>query len=361
MNILYVAHLNTNIAAGPNWSVPARVEAQAKYDNVMLLNTTNVMQEHWKKVDAFHNLNEFGDLKLQNLPIPFSLPDIVVFEGFNFMEHVRFAKDLKKAGIPYIITPRGAMTYEAQHNHAWLKKTVARWLFLNSYIKNAKAIQYLTKGECEQSVRMFKTPHFVLPNGFNEPSKKKTEFSNKGIKAVFIGRLDMYHKGIDLLLNAIAGVKQQLIEAGLTLDIYGPKRYDFYKIDDTISKLGIGSIVSLHDEVGGVEKEKVLLNADLFVMTSRLEGLPMGLLEALAYGVPCFITRGTNMKDVVERFDAGWTCEGNENDIANELLTIVHDKKSLYNKGTNALSLSQNYQWDKIAENFHEQLKSLIE
>ena len=360
MIILYVAHLNTNIAAGPNWSGPARVEAQAEYDNVMLLNTTNVMQEHWKKVSAFHNLEEFGELKLQNLPAPFSHPDIVVFEGFNFMEHVRFSKELKKAGIPYIITPRGAMTYEAQHNHAWLKKAVARWVFLNSFINNAKAIQYLTNGEREQSIRMFKAHHYVLPNGFNEQSIKKTDFLENGIRAVFVGRLDMYHKGIDLLLNAIAGIKRQLIEECFTLDIYGPKRYDFYKIDATINKLEIGTVVSLHDEVGGAEKEKVLLNADLFVMTSRLEGLPMGLLEALAYGLPCFITRGTNMKEEVEKFDAGWTCEGSEKEVAEELLTIVHDKVSFHKKGSNAMLLSKNYQWDKIAERFHEQIKTLI-
>lgn len=129
MNILYIAHLSTNIAAGPNWSVPARVVAQSKYDNVMLLNTTNVTMEHWKQVEAFHNVEEFGELNLQNLPIPFSSPDIVVFEGFNFLEQVKFAKELKQTGVPYIITPRGALTYEAQHNHAWLKKRVARLLF----------------------------------------------------------------------------------------------------------------------------------------------------------------------------------------------------------------------------------------
>lgn len=360
MNILYISHLSTNIAAGPNWSVPARVKAQAKYDNVLLLNTTNVMMEHWKTVGSFHNLNEFGELKLKNLPEPFSRPDVVVFEGFNFMEHVRFAKDLKKIGIPYIVTPRGAMTYEAQHNHAWLKKTAARWLFLRSFVNNAVAIQYLTKGEYERSVRMFNAPHFILPNGFNEPQKKKTVFSKKGIKAVFIGRIDMYHKGLDLLLKAIASIKDNLSLAGFTLSIYGPRRYDFYKIEELIKALNIGSVVSLHNEISGNDKERVLLSSDLFVMTSRLEGLPMGLLEAFAYGLPCLITQGTNMKDEVERFDAGWTCMGNENEIKENLIKIIEEGKCLPLKGSNAISLSQCYLWDNIAVRFHDKVSSLI-
>lgn len=360
MNILYVSHFTTNIAAGPNWSVPARVVAQSKYDNVMLLNTTNVMMEHWKKVEAFHNVEEFGELHLRNLPVPFSKPDIVVFEGFNFLEHAKFAKELKKADVPYIITPRGSLTYEAQHNHAWLKKMLARWFFFNSYVKGARAVQYLTEGERRSSIRMYETPNFILPNGFDEPINKKAAFSEKGIKAVFIGRLDMHHKGIDLLLNAIASIKAELSAAGFKLDIYGPKRYDFFKIDETIRSLKIGGVATLHDEVGGKEKENVLLASDLFVMTSRLEGLPMGLLEALAYGLPCFVTEGTNMKDEVEQSDAGWTCFGTETDIKSELLKIVKEKNLFKAKSENAIKLSERYKWDKIAQHFHREIEKLI-
>ena len=360
MNILYISNLNTNIAAGPNWSVPARVAAQSEYDNVMLLNTTNVMMEHWKDVKVFHNLSEFGELHLRNLPNPFSRPDIVVFEGFNFMEHVKFARELRIQEIPYIITPRGAMTYEAQHNHAWMKKAVARWLFQNSYIKHAVAIQYLTDGESKSSHRMFKTHSFVLPNGFNEVIGKKQLFSDNGIKAVFIGRLDMYHKGIDLLLNAVESIKDELIEAGFSLEIYGPRRYDYYKIGAAIETQGITNLVKLCDEVGGDDKRQVLLNADLFVMTSRLEGLPMGLLEALAYGVPCFVSIGTNMREDIDEYGAGWTCDGTEDDIKRGLKKIIAERNKLTDKSLNALKLSEKYQWNKIALSFHEQVETLI-
>lgn len=360
MNILFISHLSTNIAAGPNWSVPARVVAQSKYDNVMLLNTTNVVMEHWKQVEAFHNVDEFGALHLANLPKPFSSPDIVVFEGFNFIEHASFSKELKKAGVPYIITPRGALTYEAQHNHAWLKKRIARLFLFDQFIKNARAIQYLTDGEKESSLRTFSAPCFVLPNGCNKPARQKDSFSEEGIKAVFIGRLDMHHKGIDLLLNAMSSQKDYLGEAGFALDIYGPKRYDYYKIEETIRNLRIDRIVRLHDEVGGDEKAQVLLNSDLFVMTSRLEGLPMGLLEALAYGVPCFVSRGTNMKDVIDKADAGWTCEVSEDEVEAALYRIVKERNLLFKKGQNAAFLSESYQWVRIAKRFHEKIEKLI-
>ena len=170
----------------------------------------------------------------------------------------------------------------------------------------------------------------------------------------------MHHKGIDLLLNAIASIKQLLNKAGFSLDIYGPKRYDYYKIEKRINELDIECVVKLHDEVSGIEKEKLLLSSDLYVMTSRFEGLPMGLLEAFAYGLPCFITKGTNMKEQVEQYDAGWTCVGTENDIKGELIRIMEEKSFFPQKGSNALSLSQCYHWDKIALKFHEIVKSII-
>lgn len=360
MNILYVAHLNTNIAAGPNWSVPARVEAQSKIDNVLLINTTNLMMEHWKTVKAFHNIEEYGELHLDQLPAPFKKPDIVVFEGFNFMEQVKFAKELRKNGVPYIITPRGAMTYEAQHNHAWFKKLVARVLFQNSFIKHALAIQYLTEGERSSAIRMFKTRNYVLPNGFNEPKVKKTTFSENSINATFIGRLDIHHKGIDLLLNAIKSVLPELQKANFKLSIHGPKRYDYFKIGKVIDDLKVSSVVELKDEVGGTLKEETLLNSDLFIMTSRLEGLPMGLLEALAYGVPCFVSQGTNMREAVDEANAGWTCDTTEESIRAGLLKLVQEKNLLPQKSKNAIELSNKYQWDKLAVRFHDEVNTLL-
>ena len=54
MDLLYISHLSTNIAAGLNWSVPASVQAQSKIDNVLWVNMTDVVMQHWKQVDVYH-------------------------------------------------------------------------------------------------------------------------------------------------------------------------------------------------------------------------------------------------------------------------------------------------------------------
>ena len=146
MNILYVSHLSTNVAAGLNWSVPAGVKAQEKIDNCLWVDLYNKEMSHWRETKCFHQLQEYGkDLHLDLLPSPFDRPDVVVFEGFYEPKEPKFAKELRKNHIPYIIIPRGSLTHQAMNNHAKWKKRIAHLLIFDRYVHKATAIQYLTQ------------------------------------------------------------------------------------------------------------------------------------------------------------------------------------------------------------------------
>ena len=84
LNILVLSHLTTNVSSGPNWSVPASVKSLSEIDNVLWINKTDAEMPHWNKVSAYHNIKEFDSL--DKLPFPFEHPDIVVFEGFYFID-----------------------------------------------------------------------------------------------------------------------------------------------------------------------------------------------------------------------------------------------------------------------------------
>lgn len=360
MTIIYISHLSTNIAAGMNWSVPASIKAQEKIDDVLWINTTDVLMPHWKETKAYRNLKDLGGiLSLPAFPKPFDEPDVVVFEGIYFKEYIGFSKELREKHIPYVIVPRGSMTYQAMHNHAWLKKWIAHKMWFDSFINHAWRIQYLTQKEADDSIKLFKTPYFIVPNGFDTPSVVKTSFCSEGIQAIFIGRLDIYHKGIDLLLDAITEAHKELKDSGFFLNIYGPHRYDYEKLKNEVEKRGINDIAFVNDEISGKEKEQAILNSDIFIMTSRFEGHPMGMIEALAYGLPCLATPGTNMLEEVKKTDAGWVSEGNVESIKKALLNIIADKGSFGIKSQHAKQLASHYNWDKLAVEFHKQLMIL--
>lgn len=346
--------------AGPSWSVPAGVKAQSEIDNVLWINTRDETLSHWREIECFHVLTEYGSLSLKNLPQPFNKPDVVVFEGmYDSFNEITFSRTLRKLKIPYVIIPRGSLTYLAMHNGSKIKKALAHKFFYDKYINGALAIQYLTNREYEDSKYRFNGNHFIIPNGIYPSSRIKDKFSDKGIHAVFIGRFDAFHKGLDLLIDACREKKDYLLDKGFQLSLYGTETSDWHRIKEDVSKWGSG-FIHLNGAVIGKEKEAVLLSSDIFVMTSRFEGHPMGLVEALAYGLPCLVSDGTNMADFVDDYNAGWTCKAEVNSIVDALCTIMEEKGYLRKKGENALKLSLQYNWSKLAKDFHSQIEKLL-
>ncbi|GAH39522.1 unnamed protein product, partial [marine sediment metagenome] len=89
----------------------------------------------------------------------------------------------------------------------------------------------------------------------------------------FVGRINVCHKGIDLLLKAMAILKSQLDGPKCKLFMVGP----FYTSRDrgyvlsTIKSLGLEHIVKLAGPKFGQEKWSYFLACDVFVHTSRFE------------------------------------------------------------------------------------------
>lgn len=364
MNLLYISNLSNNVDAGLNWSVPASVKAQQNCDVVMWINLTAACQSHWNEVTAYHNVKEFGKkLRLDILPAPFNNPDCVIFEGFYYMEHVSFAKELLNKNVPYIIVPRSAFTAAAFDNGGILKrlkKKVAHFLLFDSYVKKSLSIQYLTQEEKKESEKRYKHSSFIVPNGIIMPEAKKV-FSNNQIRGVFIGRQDVYQKGLDFLLEAIADMHSELKIAGFHLDIYGPPRYDCKLVSTIIEDLGISDLVTNHEKgLRGKDKETVLLSSDVFFLTSRFEGHPMGLIEALSYGLPVLITRGANMYDEILDSKAGWVSETNKDGIIDSLKKMIEDKGVFDSLSVNAMMLAEKYDWDSLALRFHENISEIV-
>jgi glycosyltransferase involved in cell wall biosynthesis len=101
-----------------------------------------------------------------------------------------------------------------------------------------------------------------------------------GPHVVAAGRLG-HQKGFDMLLDAFAGVRGAGVEAQLTILGEGPDRAS---LEARARHLGIADRVRF----AGFQANPFayFAAADLFVLSSRYEGLPNALLEALACGCP---------------------------------------------------------------------------
>lgn len=362
MNILYISHLTTNKSEGPNNSVPAQVKAQSNYDNVFWWNLTEAVQDHWLDTGLFHGVKEFPNKAISSLPKPFNNPDLVVFESFYYLDDVFHSWECLRRKIPYVITTRGALTWQGQAQKQ-LKKRVANFLLFRSMVTHAASIQYLTQQEYLDSGDKWNPHHFIIPNGTNQRNGLVFEHKQKrdDIKGVCIGRFDPYQKGLDLLLESVDRRKDQLRSKSITISLYGPKRMTCREdYANQISERGLEDILLVKDGVFGEDKEKVLREADFFIMTSRYEGMPMSMVEALSYGVPCFATKGTNLSEEIRKYQAGWSCETSVEGIVNAFDSLIHDTNKLDDYRKNALSLSKEYNWDEIGRRTHEEYAKIV-
>lgn len=355
MVVLHIASIENNPFSGVCVVVPQHVNAQSKYAETALLNVNNEKIENVENQLPYEGKNFDPD----KLPAPFHKPDVVVFHETYRMEYLKISKALRAKKIPYVIIPHGELTKVAQ-NKKRLKKVVANLLLFNRFIKGAKAIQCLSPREMKNT-GFGKNKKFVGTNGVCVPENRKTVFSSKGLRFVYIGRLELTVKGLDIMLEAVEKEKEFLRSSGCVFSLYGPDyKGRFEAIETVISELKIGDIVELHHEVAGKKKENVLLSADAFIQTSRTEGMPMGILEALGYGLPCIVTEGTTLAEGVNEANAGWGCETSVESVAAAIRKAVEEKATLMEKSKNAVAfVEKEFCWDSVAKDTLEAYKKL--
>jgi len=150
----------------------------------------------------------------------------------------------------------------------------------------------------------------------------ETQYDGNGTRLLTIGNMT-YAKGYDILIEAFALVRKQYPEATLTVigDDPGGNRP---ALESQLKTLGLRDAVRF---LGFLENPFAYLKqADLFVSSSRYEGLSMVVLEAFACGAPVVATDcPSGNREVIEEGVNGWLAK-TEN-VESLAATICHGIK----------------------------------
>ena len=128
----------------------------------------------------------------------------------------------------------------------------------------------------------------VIHNGlFSEDIPEEvTAFADRDHKAICaVGRLDNDQKAYDVMFKAFALFHESHPEH--VLNIFG-RGVDEPALRQLIAQLGLEDRIILHGNRPHVIHE--IRDMGMFVMTSRYEGMPNALIEAMACGLPCVCT-----------------------------------------------------------------------
>ena len=228
---------------------------------------------------------------------------------------------------PYIVSPHGMLDSWALEN-SQLKKKVAAALYERRHLKRAACLHALCASEAD-SIRAFglKNPIATIPNGIEIPQSKTKDTRYKSKDAdkklmLFLGRLHP-KKGLENALRAwakirgqesgvrgqeewqfvIAGwdqgdhevkLKQLCEELGLSFAEVPAKQ--FLSLDAGSGQLSAFSVVFVGPLFGEL-KAQLLERANVFILPSFSEGLPMSILEAWAYELPVVMTDYCNLPE----------------------------------------------------------------
>ncbi|HHM21932.1 MAG TPA: glycosyltransferase [Bacteroidetes bacterium] len=224
--------------------------------------------------------------------------------GAFIPEFFLLSKQMRKRGLPYVYTPHGSLTKAAMQQSKWRKKIYFN-LFEKPLIRHARAVQLLGDQEYSFLDRLVKIEHKVLiPNGMDlsELPKDLDHQPNPVPVFNFCGRLDAYHKGLDLMLEGFALFLKNGRQARLELIGDGKDRA---ALEQQAKDLGIEKSVVFYGAKYGDEKYRLMARGDVFLHTSRMEGFPMAVLEAAALNRPCLTSEPTNINRFIRQYEAG--------------------------------------------------------
>jgi glycosyltransferase involved in cell wall biosynthesis len=142
------------------------------------------------------------------------------------------------------------------------------------------------------------------------------------LQLVMVGRL-VPTKGPLLLLQAVEQLRSQGVSVALTLIGDGPERGD---LEDFIRRYALTDIVRLTGALNHDETLQHLAAADLFVLASFAEGIPVALMEAMAVGVPCISTYIAGIPELIDHDRDGILVPaGSVEELTRAILRLARD------------------------------------
>lgn len=358
MKILHITALHLNPTSG----VPTVLKELVTWQNMIKGVEARVLSIN-AEVDKMNSpyFDYLGSEKVRAYLTRYS-PDIAIFHSFFYIEYAIVARELKELKIPFVIEPHGSFGKMAMEKSNF-KKKIANATIFKYLIKGANAYIFTNKAEKADSIYRT-TMEYVIPNGViitdvRASAQKEPESQNNPI-FYYLGRYDIHHKGLDYLFDALDIIDKT--QENVTIHFYGTgteKEIGFVR--DRIGRL---THVNAEEKgaIFGEDKKRELETCHILVLTSRYEGSPMTILDALTYGNPCLVTPGTNVAEELSENKIGWRTDLSAADIAK---TILEARDEYSSHGPSYYDrckryVIENYAWDKLAKQSVAAIKEIL-
>jgi len=267
-------------------------------------------------------------------------------------------REAHRASVPYVVAPQGSLEDWALGRNRLLKRLYAS-VAEKPYFDRALAIHAVTQTEADQCRRFgIKAPPRILPNGVDLTNvdrdtgavdlRAELSLPRNAVLFLFVGRL-FPKKGLDVLIPAFSRLAAERSDVFLVIAGHDAGSGYHKVLENLVAAYGVTAQTHFLGEVHGHRKFAVLRAADVFVLTSYSEGLPVAVLEAMASRCPVIVSRNCNLTDVQDK-RVGWLVSPEVKSVFFGLKEAAASPDERRNRGENGRRLvEETYTWERIA------------
>ena len=197
---------------------------------------------------------------------------------------------------------------------------------------------------CHDDAQKYHIPTEVIYNPLTLVPGAPSEGTSK--KFLAVGRFSHLHKGFDLLIEAFRIFAQDNQE--WTLDIVG-EGVEEPLYQQLIEKYHLQERITIHPFTNNIQQ--YYHEAQVYVLSSRWEGMPLVLMEAMSHGLPIISSNLPICKEIMGDFGLYFS-NGDANGLAHQMQAATQlDWPSTSQK---AIAIAQQYNIETISRQWHQ-------
>jgi glycosyltransferase involved in cell wall biosynthesis len=208
-----------------------------------------------------------------------------------------------------------------------LTEFVLRKLVLS---KNCRKLLPFSKKAKEELLMYFRVPEEkieIIPPSIRVPQRPTKKRSDDKITILFVGR-QFYRKGGRVVLDLFEKLSERYDNIYLVLKTRTPRSAMIPEDLDRIEKNERVSWISTHTH----EIESLYLNANIFVLPTMTDFLPLVILEAMSFALPVIATNVYAIPEMIEDGKTGYIVSKGDVEVFEERLTSLIESRSLREK-----------------------------
>lgn len=182
------------------------------------------------------------------------------------------------------------------------------------------------------------------------------DIDKRPVRFLFMGEMGK-RKGVFDIIRGLAKHKEE-IKDKIELRIGGNKMEE--QLRNAIAEGGLSDFVKFEGWVSGEKKIELLNWADVYILPSFNEGLPISILEAMSYKKPIISTPVGGIPEVVDKTNGILVTPGNDEEIFSAMKYYVDYKADITKHGEESYKKAETYLPDYVLNHLKRIYESLI-